>query len=136
MLRLTWRKLLAVLIGSVSALSVSCWAYPDYGVAEYGPGPMPDYETISGTVTAGEKPVSGFWVSLLNDRYPNPQYYTFTDINGMFELYIYEYNANENGSYTVFFQDVDGPQNGEFNSKTVQWKSGDGPLNITLESKE
>ena len=128
MLRLTWRKLLTVLLAASSFLFGSCGLlFRD----EYGPPPAPEYgvpyyETISGTVTDGEKPVSGFWVSLLNDRYSSPQPYTFTGSDGRFIIYVYE-NAAENGVYTVFFQDIDGPLNGEFNSKTVQWKYGDGP---------
>jgi putative lipoprotein (rSAM/lipoprotein system) len=118
-------------MGAVSFLFGSC-PWPD----RYGPGPappeygMPPREVISGTVTYDEKPVPGFWVSILTESSYNP--YTFTKENGEFEISI---RKNDSGSYTVFFQDVDGPLNGEFNSKTVQWTSGDEPLNIILEPK-
>jgi putative lipoprotein (rSAM/lipoprotein system) len=117
-------------MGAVPLLTVAC-----PGV-EYGPGPNPpeygmppsEEERISGTVTSGEKPVPGFWVSILTENSDNP--YTFTNENGRFELYA---PITGSGPYTLFFQDVDGPQNGEYKSKTVQWTSGGGPLHIVLE---
>jgi hypothetical protein len=90
--------------------------------------PSPQVERISGTVTYDEKPVPGFWVSVLTESVYN--HYTFTYENGEFNLYVPE---NESGSYEVFFQDIDGPQNGEFKSQTVQWTLGDEPLHIVLE---
>jgi hypothetical protein len=134
--RLTLRKILTALMGAVSFLFGAC-PRPEIGIigwVEYGPGPEygapPPYEVISGTVSYGEKPVQGFWVSILSENGYSP--YTFTYENGEFNLY---FPKNESGTYTVFFQDVDGPLNGEFNSKTVQWTSGSGPLNIVLEPK-
>ena len=144
MWRLTLRKILIVLMGAIVFLFGGCppWSKvtPDYGVKEpeYGAPYPPPLEIITGTVIGNEKPVPGFWVSLLNEhdcRYTGYQHYTFTEKNGAFNLYICDPNQFE-GDYTLFFQDVDGPLNGEFNSKTIQWRSGDGPLHIVLEAKE
>jgi hypothetical protein len=88
-------------------------------------------QRISGTVTGNEKPVPGFWVTILRENSSGS--YTFTDQNGSFELYDHDY---EGPSYTLFFQDVDGPLNGEFKSQTVQWFFGNEPLHIVLEPKE
>ena len=143
MWRLTLRKILTVLMGAVVFLFGGCPPWfrdaPMYGMPSKEYGPPPPYEVITGTVIGNEKPVPGFWVSLLNEhdcRYTGYQHYTFTEKNGEFNLYICDPDQFEGDSYTLFFQDVDGPLNGEFNSKTVQWRSGDGPLNVVLEPKE
>jgi putative lipoprotein (rSAM/lipoprotein system) len=132
--RLTLRHILTALLGVVAFLSGSCsWIINtpvEYGppAPEYGPPPQQRI-SISGTVKYNENPVPGFWVSVLWENSSGPD--TRTDINGSFEL-----SVNKRGSsYTLSFQDVDGPQNGEFKSQTVQWHYGDDPLNIVLEPK-
>jgi putative lipoprotein (rSAM/lipoprotein system) len=132
--RLTLRRILTLLLGAVAFLSGSC-SWTRDSPAEYGmPSPaygMPPSQRISGMVSYNENPVPGFWVTILRENSSGP--YTFTDQDGSFEIYGPSY---EGPSYTLFFQDVDGPRNGEFNSKTVQWHYGDGPLHIVLEPKE
>ena len=134
--RLTLRKILTALIGAASFLFGSCpWVIMESSMM-YGPGPEPrePLEHISGTVMGNEGPVKGFWVSILCDHSHN--YYTFTNQSGNFSFYFMdEWSIHEDGSYTLFFQDVDGPLNGEYHSKTVQWCSGDGHLDIVLEPK-
>jgi putative lipoprotein (rSAM/lipoprotein system) len=130
--RLTLRRILTALLGAVAFLSGSCSWIID-SPAEYGM-PPPEYgmrpsQRISGTVSYNENPVPGFWVSILREDNSGP--YTFTDTNGFFELSVY----NGGPSFTLFFQDVDGSRNGEFNSKTVQWSWGNGPLHVVLEPK-
>jgi hypothetical protein len=130
--RLTLRRLLTALLGVSSFLfgTISC-STPAYGMPpapEYGPPPP---QRISGTVKYNENPVPGFWVTILREDSSGP--YTFTDKDGSFMLSVDRY---ESPPYTLFFQDVDGPQNGEFNSKTVQWHYGDDPLDIVLEPKD
>jgi putative lipoprotein (rSAM/lipoprotein system) len=125
--RLTLRYLLTALLGSLSLLfgTISC---SFDSKAAYG---MPPPDRINGKVTYDENPVPGFWVSVLGDSSSGP--YTFTDKDGLFELSVNHYGDYP---YTLFFQDVDGHLNGEFNSKTVQWTWGDNPLHIVLEPKE
>jgi putative lipoprotein (rSAM/lipoprotein system) len=131
--RLTLRRILTLLLGAVAFLSGSCSWVRD-SPSEYGM-PAPAYgmpaQRISGTVSYNENPVPGFWVTILRENSSGP--YTFTDQDGSFMLYDHYY---EGPSYTLFFQDVDGPLNGEFKSKTVQWYYGDDPLDIVLEPKE
>jgi putative lipoprotein (rSAM/lipoprotein system) len=130
--RLTLRKILAALMGAVPFLLVGC------PLVEYGPGPDPYPDRMSGTVKDNENhPVPGFGVSLQTKKYNSyteqhtyRTYSTLTDENGTFKLFVYE-----SPPYTVFFEDVDGPLNGEFDSQTVQWTSGDGHLNIVLVPK-
>jgi hypothetical protein len=128
--RLTLRKILTALMAVVPFSFGAC----DWWSVEYGPGPEPyvpsPYEQINGTVTYKRSPVRGFFVSVLG--YDGTDAYTLTDRDGKFSLKVY----SSDPPYTLFFQDVDGPLNGEFNSKTVQWTSGDGPLNIVLVPKE
>jgi hypothetical protein len=138
--RLGVRKVLTSLLGAVSFLFGSCPGpqHINPGWAEYGPGPDPvlPVEVISGTVKDScGVPVPRFWVSILNEYNSSPGPYTFTNTYGEFIFEIYEYDKGSS-LYTLFFQDVDGPLNGEFNSKTVQWRSGDEPLHIVLEPKE
>jgi hypothetical protein len=124
--RLTLRHLLAALLGASSFFGSCSWITeeaPTYG--------MPPPERINGKVTYDETPVPGFWVTILRENSSGP--YTFTDKDGSFELSFYHY---EDYPYTLFFQDVDGPLNGEFNSKTVQWTWGDNPMHIVLQPKE
>jgi hypothetical protein len=133
--RLVVRKMLTALMAAFPFLFGAC----AWGAVEYGPGPsppeygMPPQESISinGTVTYDNKPVPGFWVSVLNEYGPN--LYTFTERDGTFELYI---TRTGSGPYAVFFQDIDGHLNGQFKSQTHQWTSGGGPMHIELEPIE
>ena len=141
MWRLLLRKILTALMGAASFLFGACPQFLIYGGEEYGMPPMPEYgmpepyQYITGTVVDNdEKPVPGFKISILCEHDHN--FYTLTNSNGEFTFYFYKWNAHEDGCYTLFFQDVDGLQNGEYNSKTVQWCSGDEPLRIVLEPKE
>jgi hypothetical protein len=121
--RLTLRKILTALMGASSLLLGAC---PEYGTI--------DRYFISGTVKGNDNPVQGFEVSIQTKKYNSYNYRTYstlTDENGTFKLIV----SKDPPPYTVFFQDVDGSLNGEFNSKTVQWALGDGPLNIVLEPK-
>jgi hypothetical protein len=139
MWRLILRKILTALMGATAFLFGACDFIWTEGVAcEYGVPPLPPPEpvvtsdVISGTVKdANGTPVPGFWVSVLNEN-PSSQY-TFTYRNGKFELYV---PRTGNCCYTLFFQDVDGPLNGEFESQTVQYCIDNGPLNIVLKPKE
>jgi putative lipoprotein (rSAM/lipoprotein system) len=120
------RHLLTALLGVFSFLFGDCYRIRETPAA-YG---MPPAQKISGTVTSDEKPVPGFWVLIVRQSGSSP--HTLTDKEGSFELSVY----NGGPSYTLLFQDVDGPLNGEFSSQTVQWHSGDGPLRIVLEPME
>ena len=136
--RRTLRRILSALMGAAAFLFGSCSVERSSGLVEYGPGPVPEYgapmpyEYISGTVTGNEKPIPGIYVSARDIEEAGSVYdYTHTDEDGVYHLYPYG-----NGSYTVRFVDVDGPLNGEFKSKSAEWNSGDGPLNVALEPKK
>ena len=134
--RMILRKILTGLsLGAVTFVFQACYGDPYWDDPERYPERDYEVDRITGTVRSeNEEPVKGFWVSILCDH--NHDAYTFTKADGTFAFYIYEWNAHEDGNYTLFFQDVDGPLNGEYDSQTVQWSSGDGPLNIVLEPLE
>jgi hypothetical protein len=114
--RLILRKILTALLATVP-FSLGACATPDYGV----PG-----TTITGTVIGNGEPVSGIKASIKND-------YSYTNEDGEFHIFVTE---TESQPYTVLFEDVDGPLNGEFNSKTVQYTRGTVPWYIVLEPKQ
>jgi putative lipoprotein (rSAM/lipoprotein system) len=121
--RLLLRRIFAVLSFGATATLLSC---PAYGMAPamYGPSPV-DHEVIEGTVKSAdaEEPIPGISVSVANDRY------TLTDENGKYQLQVI------GATTTVIFEDIDGPENGDFQGTEVTWKSGDGTLNVVLERR-
>ena len=135
--RLTLRKILISLMGAVAFLFGSCPIEIGSGWGEYGPGPeygtpMPS-ENLSGTVIGNEKPVPGIYVSVYSNEESGGSSKDYAHTNDYGVYYLYPYGSD---SYTVRFVDVDGPLNGEFHTKVVEWKPGDGLLHVVLEPKE
>ena len=128
--RLLIRKILTGLsLGAVTFIFQAC----------YGP-PPPDWDDgwdeIYGTVkTEEEEPIPGIQVSIVDS--PSGLLTTTNDY-GKYRL---EVNSNTRMSiarerYEVLFEDIDGPENGEFEDMKVTWRSGDGPLHVILKLKE
>jgi putative lipoprotein (rSAM/lipoprotein system) len=119
--RLLLRRIFAVLSFGATATLWSC----AYGTiyAMYGVPPV-DHEVIEGTVKSAdaEEPIPGISVSVSHDI-------SLTDADGKYRLLVYD------GTHTVLFEDIDGPENGDFQNKEATWKSGDGTLNVVLERR-
>jgi putative lipoprotein (rSAM/lipoprotein system) len=138
MWRLTLRKILAAsVVVVVSLIFGSCyWVWDEEEEEKAGtpPSSAPVGISISGTVKDGNgNPVPEFWVSILKENTSSQYAFTFTDKKGKFELSV---PGNAGCCYTLFFQDVDGTKNGEFESQTVKWCMDNGPLNIILKPKK
>ena len=112
--RLLLRRLLTALsIGAVAVTFQACYGIPQV--------------TIKGIVKSADtqEPIPGIQVSNDDD------YYSFTDSNGYFNVYIYEYGQ------TVRFKDIDGIENGEFHDKEFVTDKEDGNfINVFLDRKE
>jgi putative lipoprotein (rSAM/lipoprotein system) len=117
--RLLLRKILTVLSFGAVATLWSC----DYGTmyAMYGTPPV-DRVVLEGTVKSAdaEEPIPGISVSISNNK-------SLTGTDGKYRFLV------DDRTYTVLFEDIDGPENGDFQGTEVIWMSGDGPLNVTLE---
>jgi hypothetical protein len=114
--RLLLRKILTALsLGAVALTFQAC-----YGM------PPPDV-SITGTVKSADRhePIPGIKVSGY-DEYNS----TLTNRFGNYRLSVGEFQQ------TVLFKDIDGPENGWFEDKVVEWRPNSGPLNVVLVRKE
>jgi hypothetical protein len=117
--RILLRKILTGLsLGAVAVTFQAC----------YGMDGIPDNPPTSlrGTVksSGSEDTIPGIHVSNSDD------YFTLTGSNGEYRLYV----ADQ--AQTVWFRDIDGPDNGEFQDKEVIWNPGDSwRLDVSLDPK-
>ena len=128
----TW---LAILGAVLSLLGFSGCELVNIGTCEYG-CPHADYKIV-GEVTGEGKPIKGIRVALLVGPYGDNQYYgidtLYTDSSGKIEKDLPSQTL-DNSMLSVKLEDVDGPENGSWQTKTLwqndlvikQTKNGDG----------
>ena len=112
--RLILRKILTVFsLGAVSFVFHACYGIP--------------MTSISGTVRNSDtdEPIPGIQVSIKDNEYYKK---VLTNSNGGFLLTVHP-------SVVVLFEDIDGPENGEFEDKEIEWHKGDGHLDVKLDPK-
>ena len=121
--RLFLRRIFSWLsVGAISFVSQSqaCTPLlaPMYGVPSVN---------VSGTVKASDtnEPIKGIQVSE-KEGFKN---YVLTGNGGEFELKISLFN------HVLLFEDIDGPANGEFKDKEIEWQPEDGHLDVKLDPK-
>jgi hypothetical protein len=87
-------------------------------------GPMTADIPLNGTVKSSdtENPIPGIEVSGSRDI-------DLTDSNGNYRLLVADQIQ------TIWFKDIDGPNNGEYQDKEVSWNPSDGPLHVSLDPK-
>ena len=129
----TW---LAILGAILSLLGFGgCDEIIHFGAAEYG-CPHADYKIV-GEVTGEGKPIKGIRVALLVGPYGGNEYYgidtLYTDSSGKIEKDLPS-RTLDNSMLSVKLEDVDGPENGSWQTKTLgknelvikQTQKGDG----------
>jgi len=134
------RKLLRTIFGCISFTAVA-FAFQ----ACYGTGPDPFYDIrLTGTVKSEttNAPIKGIKIVVNDERFN----YGFTDEKGNFDFYTsvpafndyyhHEYKAD---SVRVYFLDIDGVENGNFEDKTViinPAHKDEVKINVALETKQ
>lgn len=117
-LKCSWKKFLALVAGFLGIGSlVSCYGMPI-------PVDLEDeyFGTVTGDIDGIEQPIPGI---LVENRYVN----VITDENG-------QYRINSNPLLSLSFTDIDGEENGSFDSKYIRIEDPDNhEINVHLDPK-
>lgn len=118
----TWTLILGAIL---SLLGFSgCEGIIHFGAAEYG-CPHADYKIV-GEITGEGKPIKGIRVSLLEGPFNDNQYYgidtLYTDSSGKIEKDLPSFTLDP-ARFSIKLEDVDGPENGSWQTKTLTKES-------------